>query len=120
MPNPVALTIMEKVQPGTWSPVPRESLRRFQPDRGAAITSPIDEQQLTDCSYVTKTASQSEKDAIITFYRTTCVQGSLRFDMTDPDSQATAEFKFASPPVVRSIGIPRRYRITLQLVRFDN
>jgi len=120
MANPVAPSTMERVQVGSWVPQPRAALRRFQPDRGGAITAPNDEQLLTDCSYTTRSVSQAEKDAIVTFYRDTCKQGSLRFDMTDPDSGATVEFKFAAPPLPRSIGTPRRYRIALNLERFDN
>lgn len=120
MANPTAPATMEATKAGTWAPVPREALRSFQPDRGGPITAPNDEQLLTDCSYQTKLLTQVEKDALVTFYRVTCLNGSLRFDMTDPDSGGTEEFKFIAPPRPQIDAETDEYIVSLQLVRFDN
>lgn len=120
MANPTAPATMEATKAGTWAPVPREALRSFQPDRGGPITAPNDEQLLTDCTYQTQLLTQVEKDAVVTFYRTDCKNGSLRFDMTDPDSAATVEFKFAEPPRPQIHPEKDEYTVSLRLVRFDN
>ena len=117
---PSAPSTMEETKAGTWETTPREALRSFQPDRGGPITAPADQQLLTDCTYQTKLLTQVEKDAIITFYRTTLSNGSVRFDMDDPDGGGTMDFKFVRPPSFQIHPDKDEYTASIELVRFDN
>ncbi len=117
MANPTAPTTMESVQAGTLRTTPRKSLKEFVPDRGLPLTEPKGETRLTDMSWTTELVDQTEKTAIDTFYYTTCNQGSLRFDMTDPESGATATYKWKSPPVAKLEAGIDEYRVSLDLVR---
>ncbi len=110
---------MESLQAGTLRTQHREALKRFTPDRGDDITEPKGQARLTDMSFVTKLLTQIEKTAIDTFYWTTCIQGSIKFDMTDPESAATATYKFKSPPAAQLDPGNDEYRVTVNLVRFD-
>lgn len=51
-----------------------------------------------------------------TFYQTTLLDGTLAFDMTDPESGGAANFRFTTSPTWILLG-PSTYRVTAQLVK---
>lgn len=58
--------------------------------------------------------TKSQRDALIAFYRSDLVEGSLRFSMADTlDSSQTAEFRFVDPPKFSQTGT--HYKVTLSL-----
>ncbi len=47
--------------------------------------------------------TRSQTQDVDTFYSTTCINGTLPFDTTDPREEVVKTWKFAEPPVHRSL-----------------
>ena len=65
------------------------------------------------------TMTSAQRLAFLTFWRTQTGEGSIAFDMQDPNSDTMAEFRFTSPPRFQHLRGDGRstdlYRLTIDL-----
>lgn len=110
-------TINQNAILGSYGETPVDTLIAFEPDRGAPLTRQGTYIPLTRIRFQSK-LTPTEKAALDTFHKTTCVQGTSRVSRKNPKTGATHTMKFDGPPEYADGG-PGGWLVTLKFWQFS-
>ena len=98
------------------TPVPQQA--EFQPDIGPPSRTPRAGFSMLEVSwriFVTDT----QKEALRNFWRSTCKQGALPFTLADPITGTTYTWFWVQPPTISTIGTKEQFNADIRLRRME-
>lgn len=98
------------------TPVPQQA--EFQPDIGPPSRTPRAGFSMLEVSWRIFVDS-TQREALRTFWRSTCKQGSYPFTLADPITGTTYTWFWASPPTISTVGTKNQFNAEIRLRRME-